>query len=218
MPPKIKQELITNIIPQRRKRDRFNGRTEEEVLGMKLPDHLKPDLDIIIIGINPGLTAAYVGHHYAGPGNHFWKCLYLSGLIPEPMNAYDDAKLLHFGIGFTNIVERTSRGSADLTKKEIQIGAQILQEKIAKYQPKIAVFNGKGIYEVFCGHKKFIIGKQPDPFPGTNTVIYVMPSSSARCSQLPRAVDKVPFYAALKKLRDYLNGRITEVCDSDFLF
>ena len=26
---------------------------------------------IFQIGINPGLTAAYVGHHYAGPGNHF---------------------------------------------------------------------------------------------------------------------------------------------------
>lgn len=25
------------------------------------------------IGINHGLTAAYVGHHYAGPGNHFCK-------------------------------------------------------------------------------------------------------------------------------------------------
>ena len=25
------------------------------------------------IGINPGLTAAFVGHHYAGPGNHFCK-------------------------------------------------------------------------------------------------------------------------------------------------
>lgn len=23
------------------------------------------------IGINPGLTAAHKGHHYAGPGNHF---------------------------------------------------------------------------------------------------------------------------------------------------
>ena len=44
------------------------------------------------------------------------KCLHLSGLTPEQMNAYDDAKLKEFGIGFTNIVERTSRGSADLTK------------------------------------------------------------------------------------------------------
>ena len=33
-----------------------------------------------------------------------------------------------------------------------------------------------------------------------------MPSSSARCSQLPRAIDKVPFYVALKKLRDHVRG------------
>ena len=30
-------------------------------------------VNAIQIGINPGLTAAHVGHHYAGPGNHFCK-------------------------------------------------------------------------------------------------------------------------------------------------
>ena len=35
-----------------------------------------------------------------------------------------------------------------------------------------------------------------------------MPNSSARCAQLPRAVDKVPFYLALKKFRDYVKGEI----------
>jgi hypothetical protein len=44
------------------------------------------------------------------------KCMYLSGLIPEPMNAMQDFKLLDYGIGFTNIVARTTRGSADLTR------------------------------------------------------------------------------------------------------
>ena len=44
------------------------------------------------------------------------KCLHLSELIPEPMTAYDDSKLLKHGIGFTNIVHRTTRGSGDLTK------------------------------------------------------------------------------------------------------
>ena len=44
------------------------------------------------------------------------KCLHLSGLIPEPMNAYDDFKLKEFGIGFTNICARTTKGSADLKK------------------------------------------------------------------------------------------------------
>ena len=44
------------------------------------------------------------------------KCMYLSGLIPEPMNAMQDYKLLDYGIGFTNIVARTTKGSADLTR------------------------------------------------------------------------------------------------------
>ena len=46
----------------------------------------------------------------------------------------------------------------------------------------------------------------------------MMPSSSARCSQLPRAVDKVPFYEALKKYRDHLNGKIPSLEDSEVCF
>ena len=45
-----------------------------------------------------------------------------------------------------------------------------------------------------------------------------MPSSSARCSQLPRAVDKVPFYEALKKFRDHLNGKLPDLNDSEITF
>ncbi|XP_060554650.1 uncharacterized protein LOC132715635 isoform X2 [Ruditapes philippinarum] len=219
-PKKLKQEKITDHVTVKKKRkvDRFKGMPEEEVITRLLPDHLAPNLDIVIVGINPGLYAAFVGHHYAGPGNHFWKCMYLSGLIPEPMNAMQDFKLLDYGIGFTNIVARTTRGSADLTRKEIKEGAQILTEKLVKYKPKIAVFNGKGIYEVFVGHKNFHFGKQPDLLTGTETAVYVMPSSSARCSQLPRAVDKVPFYEALKKFRDHLNGKLPDLNESEITF
>ena len=45
-----------------------------------------------------------------------------------------------------------------------------------------------------------------------------MPSSSARCAQLPRAADKVPFYAALKKFRDYLNGVVADFDESEVVF
>ena len=38
------------------------------------------------------------------------------------MSADDDGKLLQYGIGFTNIVERTTRGSSNLTRKEIEEG------------------------------------------------------------------------------------------------
>lgn len=48
--------------------------------------------------------------------------------------------------------------------------------------------------------------------------MWVMPSSSARCAQLPRAADKVPFYAALKKFRDYLNGMVSQIDESELVF
>ncbi|XP_072181543.1 uncharacterized protein [Diadema setosum] len=206
---KVKQEKLTEKLKEkkpRRKVDRFNGMPEEEVVKRTLPDILVQNLDIVIIGINPGLMAAYKGHHYAGPGNHFWKCLYLSGLVPEPMTCMDDVRLPDFGVGFTNIVGRTTRGSADLKRKEIKEGAKIVVEKIQKYRPLIACFNGKGIYEIYSGKKDFEVGRQPETIPGTETVVYVMPSSSARCSQFPRAQDKVPFYITLKELRDKLKG------------
>ncbi len=55
-------------------------------------------------------------------------------------------------------------------RKEIREGGEKLKEKIKKFKPKIAVFNGKGIYEVFSGSKNFAFGKQPDPVEGTDTV------------------------------------------------
>lgn len=45
-----------------------------------------------------------------------------------------------------------------------------------------------------------------------------MPSSSARCSQLPRAEDKLPFYNGLRKLRDFVNGTIPSLNEAEITF
>ena len=45
-----------------------------------------------------------------------------------------------------------------------------------------------------------------------------MPNSSARCAQLPRAVDKVPFYEGLRKFRDFLLGRGEEPTEEELVF
>lgn len=113
---KEKQEKITDTFKVKRKVDRFNGISEAELLTKTLPDILTFNLDIVIIGINPGLMAAYKGHHYPGPGNHFWKCLFMSGLSEVQLNHMDDHTLPgKYGIGFTNMVERTTPGSKDLS-------------------------------------------------------------------------------------------------------
>ena len=48
----IKQEKITGMLKERKKRDRFKGMSEEEVLKRVLPDHLAPGLDIVIVSEN----------------------------------------------------------------------------------------------------------------------------------------------------------------------
>lgn len=68
------------------------------------------------------------------------------------------------------MVPRPTKGSADLTRREIKEGSAVLLEKLQTYRPKVAVFNGKLIYEVFSGKKDFCFGKQPDTVAGTNTV------------------------------------------------
>ncbi|XP_051817211.1 G/T mismatch-specific thymine DNA glycosylase isoform X3 [Antechinus flavipes] len=224
---KGKQEKITDTFKVKRKVDRFNGVSEAELLTKTLPDILAFNLDIVIIGINPGLMAAYKGHHYPGPGNHFWKCLFMSGLSETQLNHMDDHTLPgKYGIGFTNMVERTTPGSKDLSSKEFREGGRILVQKLQKYQPRIAVFNGKCIYEIFSKEvfgvkvKKLEFGLQPHKVPDTETLCYVMPSSSARCAQFPRAQDKVHYYIKLRDLRDQLKGIVpnTDVQEVQYSF
>ena len=202
----------------KRFKNKFGGLTEQEVCSKTLPDLLRPGLDLVFIGINPSLSAAYSGHYYDGPGNHFWQILHLAGFTPNRMSPLDDIKMMNFNIGFTNVVARTTRGIADLTKQEIQEGAEILRGKLIKYKPKIAIFNGKAIYEVYSGSKNFRFGKQPHKIPGTETSMWVMPSSSARCAQLPKAEDKVPYYEALKKFRDFVRGESERPQEKDLVF
>ncbi|XP_030586464.1 G/T mismatch-specific thymine DNA glycosylase isoform X2 [Archocentrus centrarchus] len=211
----------------KRKVDRFKGMSEEEVMKKTLPDLLDYNLDYVIIGINPGLMAAFIGRWFPGPGNHFWKCLFLSGFTDEQLNHMHDTVLpAKYKMGFTNMVARATPGSKDLSSKELREGGKILVEKLKKYKPLIAVFNGKCIYEMFCrelfGKKpqKLEFGLQPHKIPDCDVALFLMPSSSARCAQFPRAQDKVHFYIKLRELRDQLKGvqKSTEIQEVNYTF
>ncbi|MED6243045.1 hypothetical protein ATANTOWER_014089 [Ataeniobius toweri] len=225
----IKEEVDEAEAAKKAKRvlNRFNGMSVAEVMTKTLPDVLTYNLDILIIGINPGLLSAFKGHHYPNPGNHFWKCLFLSGLTEQQLNYMHDQSLPEkYSIGFTNMVERTTPGSKDLSSKEIREGGRQLLEKLQKYRPSIAAFNGKGIYEIFSKEifgvkaKNIEFGLQPYKIPETETVCFLMPSSSPRCAQFPRAQDKVHFYIKLKELRDQIKGLTPngEVLETQYSF
>src|SRR5437764_14539769 len=83
-----------------------------------LPDLVRPGLEILFVGINPGLKSARVGHYYAGPGNLFWRCLHESGLVPMRLRPEDDGRLPAFGIGITDCVSRPSRSAMEVRRDE----------------------------------------------------------------------------------------------------
>ncbi|KAF7395594.1 hypothetical protein HZH68_009644 [Vespula germanica] len=217
---KLKKRAASDMIEKSKKKvDRFDGLTVEEIQKYTLPDYLKENLDIVFVGINPSLMAAHRGKYYAGPGNHFYKLLYESGLTPKCLSFEEDHKLLQYGIGLTNIVSRPTRSSADLKRIEIKEGAKIIEEKLRLFKPKIAIFNGKCIYEVYANKNSkspFHFGLQSE-FIG-DTAVWVVPSSSARCANFPRMIDKLHFYSALKKYLKFLKGEIEEVDIKEFFF
>jgi TDG/mug DNA glycosylase family protein len=170
---------------------------------MALPDYLRPGLDLVFVGINPGTRSAATGHHYAGPGNHFWPLLFESGLVDEPLTYERDARTLEWSIGLTNMVARSSPSITDLSLDELRAGAEVLRAKLLRYRPRIACFNGKRIFEVFAGHA-CEFGLQHDRLGDTQ--LFVMPSTSARTASYQRP-DKLQYFIALRELVRALPAR-----------
>ena len=128
------------------------NKKDSEWQGDTLPDYLCEGLDIVFVGLNPGLYSAQVGHYFAYKQNRFWPALSASGLVPEPVGPEDDARLLEWGIGLTDVVKRPTRGIHELKPVEFRRGAKALQAKIERYKPRIVCFVGLTGYRVCCGN------------------------------------------------------------------
>jgi double-stranded uracil-DNA glycosylase len=100
--------------PTREQLDAARGRT--------IPDVLADQLCVVFVGINPGLYSGAVGHHFARPGNRFWKALHGSGFTEREWSPYDDQDLPTVGLGITNLVDRTTASAAELTADELRTG------------------------------------------------------------------------------------------------
>jgi len=118
----------------------------KEWSGLRLKDRIQPGLRILFVGINPGVRSAMTGHHFAGYSNRFWKLLSESGLSPEPITYEDDARLLQWGLGITNLIARPSPGIDDLEPAEYVAGWRILERKIRRYRPEVVALVGFTVF------------------------------------------------------------------------
>lgn len=155
-----------------------------------LPDRLKPGIRLLLVGINPGLRSAALGHHYAGHSNRFWKALSDSGLTPTPVSYLDDIRLPQWGIGLTNLIARPTAGIDQLSTREFAQGRRSLEAKIRRYRPLIVAILGISVARVlFCLHTSRVsgspasvapvtVGWRPETLGGAR--IYVLPNPSGR--------------------------------------
>lgn len=141
-----------------------------------VPDVIAPNLKVLFCGINPGLYSAAVGHHFARPGNRFWRALFDGGFTPRLFSPFEEAELLKYGYGITNIVDRPTLSEKDLTDEELIKGREILEKKILHFQPQVAAIVGINAYRRAFERPKAYLGLQPEAIGKTR--LWVLPNPS----------------------------------------
>ena len=145
-----------------------------------LPDYLRPGLDVVFVGINPGLTSAKAGHYFFNPRNRFWTAFNAAGLAPEPLGPETDARALDYGVGFTDVVKRPTRQMSELRAADYRLGAPLLRDKLLACQPLVICFNGLTGYKHYARYT----GGPADAGIGLQSTrigisrVYVLPSTS----------------------------------------
>jgi double-stranded uracil-DNA glycosylase len=170
---------------------------------LRLRDRIAPNLRVLFVGINPGVRSATTGHHFAGYSNRFWKLLYEAKVVPEPITYEDDARLLEWGMGVTNLVARPSPGIDDLKPAEYVAGWKILEKKIVKYRPTLIALVGVTLYRAVlpllepiapearrerrlaAKSPESVLGLRPETIHGAR--LFVLPNPSGRNANFSHA-------------------------------
>jgi TDG/mug DNA glycosylase family protein len=144
--------------------------------GKTLTDLIADGLDVLFVGINPGLYSAAIGHHFGRPGNRFWPALFASGFTPRLLSPFEEREVLTWGLGITNIASRATARADELTEDELINGAAVLAEKARRHRPRFLAFLGVTAYRTAFAEPGATLGRQPDRI--AESVAWVLPSPS----------------------------------------
>ncbi|HSL06309.1 MAG TPA: mismatch-specific DNA-glycosylase [Nitrospiraceae bacterium] len=176
--------------------------------GQRLTDRIRPGVRILFVGINPGLRSAVTGHHFAGHSNRFWKLLFESKLVSEPLTHQDDWRLPDWGLGLTNIIQRPSSGVDVLKPQEYTAGRKRLVAAVKRYRPHIVALLGVTIYRsLFPEYRtgRISLGLQDKTL--TDRPVFVLPNPSGRNAHYSYRAMLMAFRALRKATNKPLLGR-----------
>lgn len=166
---------------------------------MPLRDVMMHRPRVLFVGINPSLMSEAAGHHFAGRRNAFWKLLYASGLIPEPLGHSDDGRLEDFRMALTNLCPRATRSAAELRPEELERGRRTLERKVRRIQPEIVALVGVTIYRrLFRRAKGDGPGLKQERMDGAR--VFVLPNPSGLNVTFPSFSSKLHWFQQLREL------------------
>lgn len=148
-----------------------------------LPDLLRPGLDLVFVGINPGERSAQLGHYYGHRGNAFWRVLSASALVDDEVDPTDDRRLpADCGIGFTDVVKRVVTDSTRVSNAELRASARAFERRIVYASPRAVCFTTTRAFDVLFPRVRAsgAWGRQPVDIVGVD--VWVMPSTSGRAA------------------------------------
>lgn len=167
----------------------------------RLPARLCETPRILFVGINPSLHSAQVGHHFAGPGNPFYRLLHAAGLVPTPLTFAEDVRLPDLGLALTNIAARATREASELSASDYARGRRRLARTIASVRPNVVAFVGSTAYRQFVGPSASVgPGAKPERIAGA--AVFVVPNPSGRNAAFPGFRDKLVWYRRLRRWAD----------------
>ncbi len=147
-----------------------------------VPDLIGPGVQLLFVGINPGLWTAATQTHFAHPGNRFYPALQRAGVIDreidrtEGFTACDRRYLVDRGIGITNIVARATTRASELSADELRSGGQILAAKVRDLAPSVVAIAGITAYRSAFRRRDAVLGRQSDDLEGAE--LWVVPNPS----------------------------------------
>jgi double-stranded uracil-DNA glycosylase len=144
--------------------------------GKTVPDLIRPGLQVLFCGINPGLYSGATRHHFARPGNRFWPALHLSRFTGRLVGPWEEGLLLEWGLGITNLVARATATAAELTRQELRAGRRVLERKTRRYAPRWVAVVGIGAYREAFEQPQARSGAQPECIDGSR--LWVLPNPS----------------------------------------
>jgi TDG/mug DNA glycosylase family protein len=167
---------------------------------MALRDVLTPRPRVLFVGINPSLRSEAVGHHFAGPGNPFWRLLHGARLVPEPLTCEQDARLEEFDLAITNLCPRATRSASELRSSEFERGRRVLEAKIRELRPAWVAFVGVTLYRRYFG-RAARGGDGPGPKPERihGARVFVLPNPSGLNASFPGFADKLRWFDGLRE-------------------